>query len=109
MAAGVRGASTTGWKHGASLLRPSPCNAGGVSGVGYDYNSYNDVMATTMATATAMTIVAKAGVASTACSPTAGGVKVASTPIFFIFQSIMGSARRLGCNGIPVRIVRVSN
>jgi hypothetical protein len=71
MAAGVRGASTTGWKHGASLLRPSPCNAGGVSGVGYDYNSYNDVIATTMATTTAMTIVAKAGVAHVARRPAA--------------------------------------
>jgi hypothetical protein len=44
-----------------------PYNAGGVSGVGYDYNSYNNVMAMTTTTAMAMTTAAKDDVASSAC------------------------------------------
>jgi hypothetical protein len=38
-----------------------PCSTGGVSGVDYDYNGYNDAMAMTTAMVMATTTAAKAG------------------------------------------------
>jgi hypothetical protein len=62
-----------------------PCSTGGVSGVDYDYNGYNDAMAMTTAMVMATTTAAKAGVTSSACRPaTRSGIHVY---FYFIFST----------------------